>query len=56
MREISVPKESHAPATSAFMEKIQKTQEKAKEALAKAIQYMKTTYDKQRPENTQKGP
>ena len=46
MGEISIPKESHAPAASDFAEKLQKTWDKAKEALAKAIQYMKTTYNK----------
>src|SRR3984893_5784348 len=46
MGEISIPKETHTLATTDFIEKLQKTQEKAKEALAKAIQYMKTAYGK----------
>src|ERR1700730_15653150 len=41
MGEISIPKETHTPAATDFVEKLQKTREKAK-----AIQYMKTTYDK----------
>ena len=52
MGEISIPKESHAPAASDFTEKLQKTREKAKEALAKAIQYMKTAYDKHKNTKT----
>src|SRR3984893_15160815 len=46
MGEISIPKETHTPAATDFVKKLQKTREKAKEPLTKAIQYMKTTYDK----------
>ena len=46
MGDITIPKDTHTPADSDFAEKLQRTREKAKEALAKAIQYMKTAYDK----------
>src|ERR1700731_2223797 len=52
MGEISIPKETHTPAATDFVEKLQKTREKAKEALAKAIQYMKTAYDKHKNTKT----
>src|ERR1700731_1620686 len=52
MGEISIPKESHAPTANDFAKKLQKTREKAKEALAKAIQYMKTAYDKHKNTKT----
>src|ERR1700730_18766239 len=54
MGEINIPKETHTPAASNFAEKIQKTQEKAKEALTKAIQYMKSAYDKHKNTKTYK--
>ena len=46
MGDITIPKETHTPTASAFAEKLQKTRENTKEALTKAIQYMKTAYDK----------
>src|ERR1700731_595505 len=52
MGEISVPKETHTPAATDFIEKLQKTQEKAKEALTKAIQYMQTAYNKHKNTKT----
>ena len=55
MGDITIPKETHTPATSDFAEKLQKTRERAKEVLAKAIQYMKTAYDKHKQGNTQRG-
>ena len=56
MGDITTPKDAHTPAASDFAKKLQKTREKAKEALTKAIQYMKTAYDKHKNTKTQEYP